>query len=98
VGKRFVVGIPREAKFLKLKTEAYVDKWKQAIKNSGLSPMLRDQVLSYLDFNDFYGFGVIVLTIPPQAELSYVDDQVYWRNGDSTELAKSSKGIAQMTK
>jgi hypothetical protein len=98
VGKRFVVGIAREAKFLSLTTEAYVDKWKQAIKNSGLSPMLRDQVLSHLDFNDFYGFGIIVLTVPPQTELSYVDDQVYWRNGDSTELATSPKQIAQLAK
>ena len=98
IGKRFVVGISREAQFLNLTTEAYVDNWKQAIKNSGLSPMLRDQVLSHLDFNDFYGFGVIVLTIPPQTELSYVDEQVYWRNGDSTELAKSPKQIAQLAK
>ena len=93
VGKRFVVGISREARFMDTTLEAYFSKWKTAIKNSALSQHLKDQVLSHLDFNDFYGLGVIVITVPPQKELSYVDEEVYWRNGDSTELAKTAKQI-----
>jgi hypothetical protein len=94
IGKRFVVGTNREAKALGLSTEDYFSKWKDAIKKSKLSQPLKDSVLSNIDFNSFYGLGIIVITIQPQKELSYVDEEVYWRNGDATELAKSAKQIA----
>jgi hypothetical protein len=55
---------------------------------------LRDSVLSNMDFNSFYGLGLIAITVPPQQEPSYVDEQIYWRNGDSTEVATSAKQIA----
>lgn len=98
VGKRLVVGVAREAKLLKVTPEAYFAKIKQAIQNSDLSSSLRDAVLSNMDFNSFYGLGVVVITIPEQSELSYVGEEVYWRNGDSTELAKSPKQIASLAK
>jgi hypothetical protein len=44
-----------------------------------------------MDFNSFYGLGVIVITIPSQKELSYVGDELYWRNGDSIERADTPK-------
>ncbi len=94
VGKRFVVGVNREAKVLGLSVENYFSKWKDAIKNSEISSSLRDSVLSNMDFNSFYGLGIIVITIPPQRELSYVEEEIYWRNGDATELAKTPKQIA----
>ena len=40
VGKRFVVGVVREAKVLKLSVEDYYTKWKEAVKKSPLSPCL----------------------------------------------------------
>jgi hypothetical protein len=91
VGKRYVVGVCREAKVLGLSLEKYISKWKDAIKNSQLSPSLRNSVLSNIDFNNFYGLGIIVITIPPQKELSYIGEEVYWRNFDSTELAKTQR-------
>ncbi len=94
VGKRFVVGVVREAKVLKLSVEDYYTTWKEAVKKSPLSPALRDSVLSHIDYNSFYGLGVIVFTVPPQKELSYYGDDVYWRNGDSTETATTAKQIA----
>lgn len=94
IGKRFVVGVNREAKRLGISVEKYFAKWKDGIKKSGLSPDLRDEVLSRMDFNSFYGLGLIAITIPPQRELSYVDDEVYWRNGDATEQAVTAKQIA----
>jgi hypothetical protein len=94
VGKRFVVGVNREAKRLGISVEKYFSKWKDGIKKSGLSPTLRDNVLSNMDFNSFYGLGLIAIAVPPQQEVSYVDDQIYWRNGDSTELATGAKQIA----
>ena len=96
IGKRFVVGVIREAKFLGLSVENYFSKWKDAIKNSEMSEPLKSSVLSNMDFNEFYGLGIIVITIPPQKELSYVGEDVYWRNGDSTELAKTPKQIATL--
>jgi len=96
VGKRYVVGINREARLLGLSVEDYFAKWKDAIKNSKLSPALRDSVMSNIDFNSFFGLGVIVFTVPPQKELSYFGDEAYWRNGDSTELATSAKQIATL--
>jgi hypothetical protein len=94
VGKRFVVGVSREARRLNITTETYFSKWKNGIKNSGLSDTLRDAVLSHMDYNSFYGLGVIVITVPSQKELSYVGDEVYCRNGDETVLATSAKQIA----
>src|SRR5262249_28871455 len=98
VGKRFVVGVAREAKFLKTSVEDYLSNWKKSIRTSRLSPHLRDSVLSSIDFNDFYGLGIIVMTIPPQKELSYLDDQVYWREADSTCQAEKAQQIAAIAK
>lgn len=96
VGKRLVVGVAREAKVLNISNGQYVDKWKDAIRNSKLSPALRDSVLSNYGFNEYFGLGVIVFTVPPQKSLSFLDDAVYWRNGDSTEQAISPKQIAEL--
>jgi len=98
VGRRFVVGVSREARVLGSKVDRYFSRWKDAIKKSDLSPFLRDAVLSSIDFNSFYGLGVIVITVPPQRELSYVGEKVYWRNGDATEQATSPKQIAALAK
>lgn len=94
VGKRYVVGVVREAKVLGLSVEDYYTKWKEAVKQSPFSPALRDSILSHIDYNSFYGLGVIVFTVPPQKELSYYGDDVYWRNGDSTEIATTAKQVA----
>lgn len=98
VGRRFVVGVSREARVLGTAVDRYFSRWKDAIKKSDLSPFLRDAVLSNIDFNSFYGLGVIVITVPPQRELSYVGEKVYWRNGDATEQATSPKQIAALAK
>ncbi len=96
IGRRFVVGVNREAKRLGITKEKYFSKWKDGIKNSKLTPELRDVVLSNMDFNEFYGLGVIVITIPPQQSLSYVGDDIYWRSGDATELAKANRQVASL--
>lgn len=96
VGKRYVVGVVREAKQLKISVEDYYAKWKDAVKKSALSAALRDSVLSSIDYNSFFGLGVIVFTVPPQKELSYYGDQIYWRSGDSTTLASTAKEIARL--
>ncbi|MDR3572053.1 MAG: DUF262 domain-containing protein [Candidatus Pacebacteria bacterium] len=98
VGKRFVVGVNREAKRLGLSVDKYITILKDGVRKSKLSSHVRDAVLSNMKFNAFYGLGVIVVEIPAQKELSYVGDEVYWRNGDSTELATTPKRIAELAK
>lgn len=98
IGNRCVVGVEREAKALGITTEHYVGKWRDAIRSSGLSSPLKNAVLSHIDYNSFYGLGIIVITVPQQTELSYVGDDVYWRKGDSTELATGAKDIAALAK
>lgn len=98
IGKRYIVGVNREAARLGISVESYFSLWKDGIKNSDLSQPVRDAVLSSLDFNSFYGLGIIVISVPSQSELSYVGDDVYWRNGDATELADSGKAIASIAK
>lgn len=98
VGKRFVVGINREAKVLGISVEEYYAQWKNYVKNSALSSALRESVLSHMDFNSYFGLGVIVFTIPPQKELSYYADKAYWRDGDSTEEAVLPKQIVDLAR
>ena len=98
VGKRFVVGVSREAKVLGLSMEDYFSKWKDGIRNSGLSVGIRDSVLSNIDFIQFYGLGVIAITVPPQNEMAYVGEDTYFRSGDDTTKAESAKQIAAIAK
>jgi hypothetical protein len=51
-----------------------------------------------MDFNSYFGLGVILFIIPAQNELSFYADKVYWRNGDSTEEAVQPKQIADLAK
>ncbi|MET8654118.1 GmrSD restriction endonuclease domain-containing protein [Nocardia aurea] len=98
VGRRFVVGVKREADRLKELPEVYFSRWKNAIRNSELSENLKAGVLSNMDYNDYFGLGVIVIRVPAQTELSYVGDDVFWREGDSTLKADSARTIAMLAK
>jgi len=96
IGKRYIVGVNREAKRLGISVEQYVSKWRDGIKKSALTPELRDNVLSNIDFNSFYGLGVIVITIHALSTPSFIGDDVYWREGDSTKQASGAKQIANI--
>lgn len=98
VGKRHVVGVKREAEALGETPETYFARWKHAVRNSALSQPLRDSVLSSMDYNDYFGLGVIVIAVPPQHELSFVGDDVYWRDGDETTKATDFKKVSELTK
>lgn len=96
VGRKFVVGIDREAGFLGESMEKYFSRWKNAISNSMLSQAVKDSVLSNIDYNGYYGLGVIVITVPPQKELSYFKGDVFWRESDSTQKATSPETIVKL--
>lgn len=96
IGRRFVVGVEREARALGISMENYYSKWKDGIRSSALSEKLRNDVLSNMDFNSYFGLGVIVIAVPPQSELSYVGEDVYWREGDATTEARNARQIAHI--
>lgn len=98
VGRRYVVGVRREAKVLGETSEEYFARWKLAVRNSDLSEPLKSAVLSSMDYNDYFGLGVIVIAIPPQSDLSFYGDDVYWRDGDETVIASGAKKIADLQK
>lgn len=98
IGKRFVVGVAREAKVLNITMERYLGKWTRAIKESSLSEPLKKSLLSHIDYNDYFGYGLIVITVAPQQDVSFLGDDIYWRDGDSTKRAVGAKEIAAITK
>lgn len=98
VGRKYVVGVKREAEVLGITIEQYYSHWKEAIRNSVLSASVRDSVLSNMDYNEFYGLGVITITIPPQCEMSYVGEETFLRSGDDTLKAETAQQIASIAK
>jgi len=97
VGKRDVVGVAREAEKLGLGLDKYLMLWKQRIEKSALSEPLKSDVLSNIDYNDYFGLGVIVIAVPTQKNISFVGDDVYWRSHDNTMAASGAKKIAEIT-
>jgi len=98
VGNRFVVGVAREASILGINMEDYVGQLKNSIRHSDLTDSIKMNILSNIDYNIYYGFGIIVIEIPAQKEMAFVGNDVYWRNFDSTELAIDPKKIATIAK
>lgn len=96
VGRKYVVGVDREARRIGISLEKYVSKIRDAIKQSGLSDNLKMSCLSNIDYNSYYGLGVIIISIPPQKELSLVGENIHWRSNDSTETATGAKQIASI--
>jgi hypothetical protein len=98
VSKRYVVGVAREARALGESPEAYFARWKEAIRNSSLSEPLRTEVLAGMDYNDYFGLGVIAISVPPQRELSFVDGKVFKREGDDTVEVVEMKAATDMAR
>ena len=96
VGSRFVVGVKREADALGETPEVYMGRWKAKIRISSLSQPLRDDVLSGIDYNNYYGLGVLNIRIPPQRAMSLLNDRVYWRLGDETIEATAPNKIGEL--
>ncbi|AMB60304.1 DUF262 domain-containing protein [Microterricola viridarii] len=84
VGYRYVVGVQREAVFLGESAEAYFARIKHGIERSELTASLKADVLSAIDYHDYFGLGIIVISVPPQQGPSFVAGKAYWRKGDQT--------------
>jgi len=87
VGGRSVVGVKREASKLGISMEEYYRRFCDELKKSALSEPLKSQVVSLIDYNDFYGYGVIVITIPLLTNYSSYSGDIYYRSGDNTKKA-----------
>ena len=87
VGERSVVGIKREAAKLGISMEEYYRRFCDELKKCALSEPLKSQVVSLIDYNDFYGYGVIVITIPLLVSYSSYNGEIYYRSGDNTNKA-----------
>ena len=98
VGTRSVVGVNREAKILGETPEKYFARWKLGIENSALSSPLKEDVLYSLSYHDYFGLGVIVITVPPQRELAFVGNTTYSRKGSETVEVADVKGISDLGK
>jgi uncharacterized protein DUF262/schlafen family protein len=85
VGRKFVVGVRREADALGESMEDYFGRIKQTIEASDLSDPLKSSVLAAISFNDYFGMGILVINVPAQAAVSTVGETVYVRQGDSTQ-------------
>lgn len=97
IGNRYIVGVARELNILNITPEQYIRMWADEIRKSKLSEPLKSQVLSSLDYNEFYGKGLFIITIPEQDDVSDIDDNFYWRDADNTKEAKG-KSISILTK
>ncbi|MBL4731668.1 MAG: DUF262 domain-containing protein [Rhizobiaceae bacterium] len=94
VASRTIVGIRREAEALNWTIEEYFQYLRDQLSGSGLSEPLKSGILTNLDFNSYYELGILVIKVPPMDEPSYLDEEMFWREGDQTILAKSAKDIA----
>ena len=80
---RHIVGINREFEYLGKTADDYIRIWKDKITKSGLSEPLKGAILTSIKYNPYYGLGVLVIEIPPQAEMSTYNKAVYRREGES---------------
>lgn len=94
VGTREVVGVIREAQRMNIGVERYVGMVRNYIAKAPITESLRQSVLGSLNFNDYFGLGVMVIPIPPQKELSVYDEKVFYREADQTRLAEKPVEIA----
>jgi len=84
ISDRYVVGIEREVKQMKLTTERYLEKIVDHIRISGLSDPLKTQVLTQIDIVNFKNYNIIRIKVPTQSQLSFVGNDAYARKGSST--------------
>lgn len=85
VGKRYIVGIEREAKILGINVEGYMRKIVEIIRNSDLSQPLKTQVLGSIDCVEYKGLSILRIAIHRQASVSFLGKQCFTREGSETK-------------
>jgi hypothetical protein len=87
----YVVGVDREIKKLGLTLDKYMEKIIEFIRGSKLSDPLKTQVLSQVDTISYKHFTVIIIKVPTQSEVSFVENTAYIREGNQTLVAEGKK-------
>jgi hypothetical protein len=85
IGRRYVVGVEREAAFLGIDVEAYMRRIIDILRNSKLSEPLKTQVLSAVDAVEFKGLTIIRIAIPRQSAVSFLNERCFIREGSETK-------------
>ncbi|NMO37894.1 DUF262 domain-containing protein [Streptomyces sp. GMY01] len=98
VGQHHVVGVDREAKFLKVSLDTYVQRFVARLAQQPISEPLATQIMSGVDTIDYKGLSVIRVLIPGQSDLSYCGDRVFVRQGSSTEEITDFRKVAALAK
>ncbi len=94
IGQRFVVGVDREVRILKLKLEAYVEKIVGGIRASDLGDPLKTQILSHVDVVEYRDKSVVRLVIPKQRDVSFVGNNVFLRENSQTTRVEGKRILA----
>jgi hypothetical protein len=94
IGQRYVVGIDREVKVLKTKTESYVEKVLGAIRAADLSEPLKTQVLSKIDVIEYRGKTVVRITVPAQQRVSFLGSDAFTRQNSQTVRVQGRQLLA----
>lgn len=94
IGNRYVVGVDRELLILNIDLEQYVKRIVACISFSKLSDTLKHQVTSQVDVVSYKLLSVIRIRVPPQKEVSFLDDKAFTRENSSTVEITGKKLIA----
>lgn len=84
IGSRWVVGVDREIKLMRISLERYFQLWRERIDKSELSVPLKTDILSNLDLCEYKGFHILIVTVPSQKGVSLLNGKIYTRVGDQT--------------
>ncbi len=84
ISDHYVVGIDREAKKLDFNIEKYIKKIVDYLRGSELSYPLKTQLLTQIDIVTYKNNTIIRLRVPPQTKVSFVGNDAYTREGNST--------------
>ncbi len=93
INKKYIVGINRECKLLKWKTEQYVENLVGKIRSSELTEPLKTQILLNIDIVDYRDLSIIRIKVPSQNEPSFVGKNIFIREHSNTVLLDSPKQI-----
>lgn len=98
VAGKFIVGVAREAEALGYNLERYFQIIRDGLLKSGMNEPLVQSVVSELRMVNYYDLNIVVISIPKQNEISFVNDKVYIRKGDQTVEVNNLREVSEITR
>lgn len=84
VGRRFVVGVDREARSLSVSLDEYLRKVVGIFQQSLLTESLKQSITGAIDMVEYRGLHIVRIHIPQQTTVSFMDDRCFTRQGAET--------------